>query len=69
MVETGKTRLTWGSINYGVLRGSTLAIVVKDPKVCNFNELFLLADHTNITCLNCSVENFNKDLESVSKWF
>ena len=75
LVQIGETRSTLRNLECGVPQGSILGPLLfliyiyinYLPTVCKFSEVFLFADDTNVTGLNCSVESFNHDLEAINK--
>ena len=73
-VETNGVSSNWQTIKYGVPQGSILGpllflIYINDlPLACKSLEVLLFADDTNLTALNCSVENIEQDLNNVNEW-
>ena len=73
-VEVNGSSSNWKRIVCGVPQGSILGpllflIYINDlPSSCQNLDIPLFADDTNLTAINCSNEDIDRDLESLSNW-
>ena len=73
-VEVNGSSSNWKRIVCGVPQGSILGpllflIYINDlPSSCQNLDILLFADDTNLTAINCSNEDIDRDLESLSNW-
>ena len=73
-VEVNGVSSGWRNISCGVPQGSILGplllflVYINDLTLMSINRVLLFADDTNLTAINCQINNLQKDLANLNNW-